>query len=79
MGIPKTPDQSPVVTCHAARPAPAHAETSQGPLARSLDDFETEQLARLLSKHNGNRREIAGALGISERTIYRKLKRFGLG
>lgn len=40
----------------------------------TLEDAERELIARALEKFDGNRRQTAKALGISERTLYRKLK-----
>lgn len=47
--------------------------------AASLQDVEAQHIASLIDKHQGNRKQIAGALGISERTLYRKLKKYNLG
>ena len=57
-----------------------HAVTDNpgSPMA-SLQDIEAHHIADLLNTHNGNRRLVASALGISERTLYRKLKKFGVG
>ena len=44
----------------------------------SLQTMEAQHIAELLKRHRGNRRQVAAALGISERTMYRKLKRYGL-
>ena len=44
----------------------------------SLQNLESQHIAQLLEQHQGNRREVATAMGISERTMYRKLKRYGL-
>jgi len=41
-------------------------------------ESERLYLADVLARHNGHRRRTADALGISERTLYRKLKRYGL-
>jgi transcriptional regulator with PAS, ATPase and Fis domain len=46
--------------------------------AASLQDVEAQHIRQLLQQHNHNRRQVARAMGISERTLYRKLKRFGL-
>jgi len=46
--------------------------------ASSLQDVEAQHISQLLQQHNNNRRKVAETLGISERTLYRKLKRFGL-
>jgi DNA-binding NtrC family response regulator len=45
---------------------------------RSLDELETEALRNALDITHGNRRHAAKALGISERSLYRKLKEKGL-
>ena len=48
------------------------------PDEHSLQTMEAQHIAELLKRHRGNRRQVAAALGISERTMYRKLKRYGL-
>ncbi len=40
----------------------------------TLEDAEQQLIARALKRFDGNRRRTAKALGISERTLYRKLK-----
>jgi PAS domain S-box-containing protein len=45
---------------------------------RTLEDLESQHITELLREHHGNRRQAAAALGVSERTMYRKLKRYGL-
>lgn len=40
----------------------------------TLDDAERHLISTALEKFNGNRRQTARALGISERTLYRKIK-----
>jgi two-component system response regulator AtoC len=45
----------------------------------SLDAVEAGHISRLLEKHHNNRRQVAEALQISERTLYRKLKKYRLG
>jgi transcriptional regulator with PAS, ATPase and Fis domain len=44
----------------------------------TLEDLEAQHIAQLLHQYHGNRRQVATALGVSERTMYRKLKRYGL-
>lgn len=44
----------------------------------NLEDFEIQHIKQLLEKYNGNRKQCANALGITERTFYRKLNKFGL-
>ena len=55
-------------------PAPSPAPTDE----HTLQTMEAQHIVQLLKLHQGNRREVAAALGISERTMYRKLKRYGL-
>jgi len=44
----------------------------------SLFDQEKKLIEKSLLKHKGKRKGAAAELGISERTLYRKLKEFGL-
>jgi transcriptional regulator with PAS, ATPase and Fis domain len=44
----------------------------------SLDDREKELISKALEKHRGKRKYAASDLGISERTLYRKIKEYGL-
>ncbi len=44
----------------------------------SLDKKEKEMIIKALRKHNNKRKYAAHDLGISERTLYRKLKQYGL-
>jgi transcriptional regulator with PAS, ATPase and Fis domain len=40
----------------------------------SLEEKEIEMIKKALQKHNGKRKNAAEELGISERTLYRKIK-----
>ena len=44
----------------------------------TLEQWERELIRLQLSRHEGNRAKVAEALGISVRTLYRKLKEYGL-
>jgi transcriptional regulator with PAS, ATPase and Fis domain len=44
----------------------------------SLQDKEIELIKKALEKHNGRRKSAAEELGISERTLYRKIKEYNL-
>lgn len=46
--------------------------------ATSMADLESSHISQLLEQHGGHRRKVADILGISERTLYRKLIRYGL-
>jgi two-component system, NtrC family, response regulator HydG len=45
---------------------------------RSLEEIEREAIAANLAAVHGNREKVAQILGIGERTLYRKLKQYGL-
>ncbi len=44
----------------------------------SLSDKEVEMIMKALEKYNGKRKMAASELGISERTLYRKIKEYGI-
>ncbi len=44
----------------------------------TLLEIETDAIRRALARHGGNRRRVAAELEIPERTLYDKLKRYGL-
>jgi two-component system response regulator AtoC len=44
----------------------------------TMQVIEARYIADLLKQHGGHRVKVAKALGISERTLYCKLKRYGL-
>ena len=45
----------------------------------TLESYEREAVKRALLHHSGKRKEAAEELGISQRTLYRKIKEYGLG
>ena len=53
-------------------PAPAAA------LGGTLEDLEEAAIRGALDRHDGHRRKAAEALGIGERTLYDKIKRYGI-
>ena len=46
--------------------------------AGSLEDLEREHIERMLRQYNFSRTKTADALGISKKTLYLKIKRYGL-
>ncbi len=44
----------------------------------SIEEAEKETIRRALDKYKGNRREAAASIGLSERSMYRKIKEYGL-
>ncbi|MBT9541077.1 MAG: sigma 54-interacting transcriptional regulator [Thiobacillus sp.] len=64
--------------------APPAAQTAdaaplQPEAPQSLLAAERAHIQGLLDAHQGHRARVAAALGITERTLYRKLKQYGLG
>jgi transcriptional regulator with PAS, ATPase and Fis domain len=45
---------------------------------RTLEETEKETIRRSLERNGGRRKATAVELNISERTLYRKIKEFGL-
>jgi transcriptional regulator with PAS, ATPase and Fis domain len=58
-------------------PPPPTALIGPGP-AKSLEDVERDYIRDLLAEHDGHRRTVATLMGITERTLYRKLKQHRL-
>src|SRR4028118_1555925 len=44
----------------------------------NIQDKEKELIIKALKKHKGKRKDAASDLGISERTLYRKLKEYSI-
>jgi transcriptional regulator with PAS, ATPase and Fis domain len=53
---------------------PEEQVIEEGETSLSLEASNLDLIAKVLKKHGGNRKEAAEELGISERTLYRKLK-----
>jgi DNA-binding NtrC family response regulator len=49
------------------------------PSSLSLDDQEKSHIQKVLKMFEGNRKQTAEALGISQKTLYTKIKDYGLG
>lgn len=56
-----------------------NTDVSKNEESTSLKGIEEKHIRELLVHYQGNRKQVADILGISERTIYRKIKRFGIG
>ena len=56
----------------------AIAEEISEPETLNLNDLGRQMLAKALERNNGNRKKAAQELGISDRTLYRRLKQYGL-
>ena len=44
----------------------------------ALEDMEKDMIKKSLKRHGGRRKEAALELGISERTLYRKIKQYDI-
>ena len=77
---PDTPDKLTLDDLPAevyTRPGGERAPTT-GLVGMSIEDAEKELIRNTLKMVNGNREQAAGILGIGERTLYRKIKEYGL-
>ena len=63
-----------------ATPAPVPVPTINISATKtlSLDEVEKEMIRKALDRHHGKRKNAAKDLNISERTLYRKIKEYGL-
>lgn len=57
----------------------AIAEEINEPESLNLSDLGRQMIEKALEKNNGNRKKAAQELGISDRTLYRRIKQYGLG
>jgi len=62
----------------ATTPASPDSHRGMTEAPHTLEDLEQQYIADLLHQHDGHRRKVAAIMGVSERTLYRKLKRYGL-
>jgi two-component system response regulator HydG len=62
----------------APDPAARAGDAVRFEVGMSLEELEKVAIARTLASVDGNRRRAADVLGIGERTLYRKLKQYGL-
>ena len=69
--MPQATRQQPVVQ-------DAVAEEISEPESLNLDDIGRQMVAKALERNGGNRKKAAKELGISDRTLYRRIKQYGL-
>ena len=55
-----------------------YSSSGTTPETLSLEHHEKEMIIKALEAHRGKRKDAAKALGISERTLYRKLNEYGI-
>jgi DNA-binding NtrC family response regulator len=58
------------------RPAPG--PRGEGPTDLTLDEVERHHILRTLERHRWNKKRVAGILGIDTKTLYNKLRRYGV-
>jgi DNA-binding NtrC family response regulator len=58
--------------------AEEYIEPEKEPENLNLDAHERQLLEKALERNNGNRKKAAQELGISDRTLYRRLNQYGL-
>ena len=63
---------------HPIHSVPSIQEIEAVEESLALDDAEKEMIRKALEKHHGRRKNAATDLKISERTLYRKIKEYGL-
>lgn len=69
-------EPQPEITHHSSRKIQDTEEVVEESL--SLAGKEVEMIKKALEKYNGKRKMAASELGISERTLYRKIKEYGI-
>jgi DNA-binding NtrC family response regulator len=74
-GLSSLPRLSPLATLEASKPAPVSRGAARRLRRPAITD---EDLQRLAASRDCTRRELAQASGLSERTLYRRLKALGL-
>jgi transcriptional regulator with PAS, ATPase and Fis domain len=72
---PEVPTYKPTPVSYNDEPIYDHEEVEE---TLSLADHEKELIKKALDKHQGKRKDAAHELGISERTLYRKIKEYDL-
>lgn len=70
-----TPVNTPIVLQPSAQQVDHHEDVEESLM---LADREKEFIIKSLKKHKGRRRDAANELGISERTLYRKIKEYDI-
>ena len=74
------PESKPSHSIHIDHVEKSHVEDTEEFVEESLslEDKEKELIAKALDKHKGKRKYAAMELGISERTLYRKIKEYDI-
>lgn len=79
-----TTQLAPITTVQPMQPrmedavAEEYVEPEKEPENLNLNDWSRQALEKALDRNGGNRKKAAQELGISDRTLYRRLKQYGL-
>ncbi|MBT8220912.1 MAG: sigma 54-interacting transcriptional regulator [Bacteroidia bacterium] len=73
---PGTPDTTPIILDPQGQPVSDYNRMEVVEESLSLEEMEKDLIKKALKKHKGKRKEAANDLGISERTLYRKIKEY---
>lgn len=79
-GLPYRPDHADDELAEAVEFIDERHDTApeEGEELRTKDDVERDLIKKALLRFNGKRKQAAEQIGISERTLYRKIKEYGL-
>ncbi len=69
---------TPIATPLEDAEAEEYVEPERVPESLNLNDLGRQMLEKALERNGGNRKKAAQELGISDRTLYRRLKQYGL-
>jgi transcriptional regulator with PAS, ATPase and Fis domain len=76
--IPEHLDLSRAAALEAKQMPPLDSAGLESGGLNPMEDMEKAYIAKLLHKHAGSRKHVAAEMNVSERTLYRKLKRYEL-
>jgi DNA-binding NtrC family response regulator len=75
----ETLSQTPPPANEPTRPTPEPADAGKLTLNEAVEEFERRLLEATLRHHAGNRTRTAASLGLTRRSIFNKIKKYGLG
>jgi transcriptional regulator with PAS, ATPase and Fis domain len=70
-------DSRPILLTHKGQTAGFH-DTEDVEEILSIEEMEKDMIKKALKKFNNRRKDAADELGISERTLYRKIKEYNI-
>ena len=77
--LPATANKQPIPPTRTIEPVEdAEAEEISEPETLNLNDIGKQLVEKALERNNGNRKKAALELGISDRTLYRRIRQYGL-